>query len=96
MKILDSVWAFKRKRDIRTQEVLKYKARLNVHGGQQQYRVHYFDTYVPVVTWASVRMALILSIINHWKTCQIDFVMAYPHTNIECDLYMKLPAGVET
>eukprot|EP00957_Ditylum_brightwellii_P199574 15213608-Ditylum_brightwellii.AAC.1 len=25
----DSVWAFKQKRDIRTQEVLKYKARLN-------------------------------------------------------------------
>eukprot|EP00957_Ditylum_brightwellii_P145637 11088857-Ditylum_brightwellii.AAC.1 len=40
-------------------------------------------------------MALILSIINRWETRQIDFVMAYPHVDIECNLYMKLPAGVE-
>jgi hypothetical protein len=49
-----------------------------------------------MVTWASVRMALILSIINRWETRQIDFVMAYPHTDMECDLYIKLPAGAET
>eukprot|EP00957_Ditylum_brightwellii_P050348 3818099-Ditylum_brightwellii.AAC.1 len=96
MKILDSVWAFKQKRDIRTREVLKYKARLNVHGEQRQYGVHYFDTYAPVVTWALVRIVLILLIINRWETCQIDFVIAYPHANIECNLYMKLPTGVET
>jgi hypothetical protein len=35
VKVLDSVWAMKRKRDILTRKVLKYKARLNVHGGQQ-------------------------------------------------------------
>ena len=33
-KILDSVWVMKRKRDIMTHKVYKYKARLNVHGGQ--------------------------------------------------------------
>eukprot|EP00957_Ditylum_brightwellii_P176735 13461692-Ditylum_brightwellii.AAC.1 len=70
-------------------------ARLNVHGRQQQYNVHYFDTYTPMVTWTSVMMSLILSIINQWETCQIDFVMAYPHTNIECNLYTKLSFGVE-
>eukprot|EP00957_Ditylum_brightwellii_P140489 10703659-Ditylum_brightwellii.AAC.1 len=48
MQILDSVWAFKQKRDIRIREVLKYKAWLNMHGGQQQYGVLYFDTYAPV------------------------------------------------
>jgi hypothetical protein len=34
MKVLDSVWAMRRKRDILTRKVLKYKARLNVHGEQ--------------------------------------------------------------
>jgi hypothetical protein len=33
VKVLDSVWAMKRKRDILTRKVLKCKARLNVHGG---------------------------------------------------------------
>jgi hypothetical protein len=35
VRVLDLVWAMKRKRDILTRKVLKYKARLNVHGGQQ-------------------------------------------------------------
>ena len=34
-KVLDSVWAMKRKREIMTRKVCKHKARLNVHGGQQ-------------------------------------------------------------
>ena len=36
-KILDSIWSMKRKREIKSQKIIKYKARLNVHGGQQQY-----------------------------------------------------------
>eukprot|EP00957_Ditylum_brightwellii_P081808 6224189-Ditylum_brightwellii.AAC.1 len=55
VKILDSVWAFKKKQDIKTGKVIKYKTRLNVHGGQQQYGVHYFDTYALVVMWSLVR-----------------------------------------
>jgi hypothetical protein len=35
----------KRKRHILTRKVLKYKARLNVHGGgQQEYAVNFFET----------------------------------------------------
>eukprot|EP00957_Ditylum_brightwellii_P170661 12990708-Ditylum_brightwellii.AAC.1 len=60
----------KQKRDIKTREITKYKARLNVHGGQQQYRINYFDTYVPVVTWASVRLILVIAILNAWATRQ--------------------------
>eukprot|EP00957_Ditylum_brightwellii_P144037 10975346-Ditylum_brightwellii.AAC.1 len=52
-KILVAVWAMKQKRDIKTRQVTKYKTRLNVHGGQQEYGINYFDTYVPVVTWTS-------------------------------------------
>ena len=50
-KILDSVWAMKRKRDIKTRKVYKHKACLNIHGGQQQYGIHYTETYSPVVNW---------------------------------------------
>jgi hypothetical protein len=37
VKVLDSVWAMRRKRRIKTKEVYKWKARLNIHGGQQEY-----------------------------------------------------------
>ena len=33
----------------------KWKARLNLHRGQQVLSVHYWDTYTPVVTWHTVR-----------------------------------------
>ena len=95
-KILDSVWAMKRKRDIMTRKVCKYKARLNVHGGQQEFGVNYFQTCSPVVNWFSIRMIMLLSLLNNWSTKQIDFALAYPQVEIECDLHMKLPHGFET
>eukprot|EP00957_Ditylum_brightwellii_P133588 10185446-Ditylum_brightwellii.AAC.1 len=53
-KTLDTVWAMKRKRDIKTRQITNYKARLNVHGEQQQHGINCFDTYAPVVTWALI------------------------------------------
>jgi len=76
-KVLDLVWSMKRKRDICTREVYKWKVRLNIHGGQQEYGIHYTETYSPVVNWSSVRLITILSIINRWYTKQVDFVLAY-------------------
>ena len=39
--ILPAVWQMKRKRDIKTRLVKKYKARLNLDGSRQQKGVHY-------------------------------------------------------
>ncbi len=94
IQILDAIWSMKRKRDIRSQKSMKYKARLNVHGGQQQYRVNCLETYSLVVNWFSVRLILVLSLLYGWSTRQVDFVLAYPQAPIECDLYMKLPKGI--
>jgi Reverse transcriptase (RNA-dependent DNA polymerase) len=30
-----------------------------------------------------------------WYTVQIDFVLAYPQADVECDLFMKIPKGFE-
>ena len=92
-KLLDMVWSMQRKRHIKTQEVYKWKARLNVHGGQQEHGVHYWDTYAPVVTWQTVRFFLILSLLLGWSSRQLDFVMAYPQAPAEMPLYLRLPQG---
>ena len=70
-KLIDMVWSMRRKRRINTQEVYKWKARLNVHGGQQVHGIHYWDTYAPVVTWQTVRFFLILSLILGWQSRQL-------------------------
>jgi Reverse transcriptase (RNA-dependent DNA polymerase)/GAG-pre-integrase domain len=91
--ILPAIWAMRRKRRIDTQEVYKWKARINIHGGKQTKGVNYWDTYAPVATWASIRLVLNMAAVNGWETRQLDFVLAYPQAPVETDLYMEIPAG---
>ena len=92
--VLPSVWAMKRKRDITTRSIKKYKARLNLHGGKQVLGEDFYETYAPVVGWITVRFLMIIASIMKWKTRQIDFVLAYPQADIEQPMYMELPSGV--
>ena len=92
--VLPSVWAMKRKRDIATQAIKKYKARLNLHGGKQVFGEDFYETYAPVVGWMTVRLLLIIAAIMKWRTRQVDFVLAYPQADIEQPMYMELPSGV--
>jgi hypothetical protein len=93
--ILPAVWAMRRKRRIMTGEPYKWKARLNVHGGKQVHGINYWETYAPVIAWTTIRLYLIMALLNKKKTRQIDFVLAYPQADIECDLYMEIPRGFE-
>ena len=54
-KVLPAVWAMKRKRRITTREVYKWKARLNIHGGKQEYGVNYWETYAATLSWPPIR-----------------------------------------
>ena len=85
----------KRKRDIKTQQVYKHKARLNVHGGKQVYGENYFKTFTPVVTWFSIQLLLVLLILNKWHTRQVNFILACTQADIEFTMYMELPTGIE-
>ena len=91
--VLPAVWSMRRKQRIDTRKVYRWKARLTIHGGRQTYGVNYWETYSPVVRWSSIRLILILTLKYHWKTRQLDFVLAYPQAPVECDLYMEIPYG---
>jgi hypothetical protein len=85
----------KKKRYIKTRKVYKRKARLNVHGGQQEFAVNFFEMFSPVVNWFSVRLIFTLSLSSDWSTKQVGFVLAYPQAPIEFDMYMNLPNGIQ-
>ena len=93
IKVLPSVWAMRRKRRIATGEAYKWKARLNLHGGKQEHGVNFWETYAPVISWVTIRLFLVLSGMNKWKTKQVDFVLAFPQADIECPMYMDIPRG---
>jgi hypothetical protein len=84
------------KRDITTNDIKKYKACLNLHGGKQVFGMNYYETYAPVVTWFAIRLLIIIEIIFGWALCQVDFIMAYPQAPVECNMYMDLPQGIKT
>ena len=88
--ILPYVWDMKRKQRIDMSKVYIWKARLNIHGIKQHYELNYWDNFAPVVTWTSIRLILILSIIMGWHTKKIDFVLAYNQDPVECKLFMNI------
>jgi hypothetical protein len=95
-QVVPGVWAMRRKRRITTQEVYKWKARLNLDGSRQIKGVSYWDTYAPVASWSVIRLILTIAIINKWHSKQIDYVQAYPQADAETDnLYMEVPRGFE-
>jgi hypothetical protein len=94
--ILPAVWAIWQKQRITTNEVYKWKASLNVHGGKQVKNVHYWETYSPVVKWSSIQLFLMIAAIKKWYTRQIDFVLTNPQVDIETDMYMEIPRGFKS
>jgi hypothetical protein len=96
IQIVHSVWALRRKCDPTPNKVKSHKARLNLHGRKQVYRMNYFETYAPVVTWFAIRLMIIFRIIFCWALKQVDFVMVHPQATIEMDMYMELPQGIQT
>jgi hypothetical protein len=95
-EVVPSVLAMQRKQDLTTGKVTNHKARLNLHGGKQEFGTNYYKTHVPVVTWFAIRLLIIFGILFDWALHQVDFVMAYPQALIEMDMYIKLPTGIHT
>jgi hypothetical protein len=91
--ILPAVWQMRRKRDIRTREVKKYKARLNIDGSRMQQGIHYDQTYAPVASWKFIRLLLIMVAKNGWYSKQLDYVLAFPQAPVEKEIYMMIPKG---
>ena len=65
-KIFPAVWQMRRKRDIKTQEMKKWKARLNFDGSRMRRGEHYDQLYAPITSWSSIRLALAIATANDW------------------------------
>jgi hypothetical protein len=88
--IIDSTWAFKRKR-YPDGSVKKLKARFVVRGYEQIEGVDYFDTFSPVVQWSTIRLMFVLSIMLGLKTCQVDYTLAFVQAKASPGTYIEMP-----
>jgi Reverse transcriptase (RNA-dependent DNA polymerase) len=59
------------------------KAWFCICGNQQKEGTNYFDTFAPVVSWQTVQLMLILSIVLNLSTKQVDYTAAFVHAPID-------------
>jgi Reverse transcriptase (RNA-dependent DNA polymerase) len=70
--------------------VKKWKGRYCIRGNLQEGD---FETFAPVVSWATVRLFLVLSIMLKWKTVAVDFVSAFMQAPLDEPIWIHLPCG---
>jgi Reverse transcriptase (RNA-dependent DNA polymerase) len=94
MHVLPSVWAFKCKR-FPDGLVRKLKARFCVRGDCQIDGVDVFDTFAPVVSWQTVRLLLILSVVLALATMQVDYTAAFVQAELgeHEEVFVEMPRG---
>ena len=71
--LIPLIWSFRRKRDP-IGNLVKHKARICVHEGKQRFDLDYWKTYATVANWGTIRMVLLLVLINNWVTRQIVYI----------------------
>ena len=95
MNVLPSTWAFKCKR-FPDGSVRKLKGRFCVRGDRQKDGIDYdsSEIYSPVVSWNTVRLLLILSVVLGLQTKQVDYTAAFVHAPIgDLDVFCEMPRG---
>jgi len=91
-RLINSVWSYRRKRTA-DGHLVKHKARLCADGCQQQQGVDFFESYAPVITWTTIRLVLLLSVLLNLHCRQVDFTQAFPQADIDIPVYLRMPAG---
>ena len=89
-KPIPMVWSMKRKRNP-VGEIIKWKARLCAGGHKSVEFIDYWNTYSPVVSWNTVRLLIVMALLNEWHMQSIDFILAFPQAPVKTDIYMKPP-----
>ena len=92
MNVLKSTWVFRIKR-FPSGLIKKFKARFCACGYSQIEGVDVFDTFAPVAKWTTVRLLLMLALELNLTTVQADIELAFPHADVDEEIYVEMPQG---
>jgi hypothetical protein len=91
--IVGCKWVFRIKRNNKN-EIEKYKARLVAQGFSQKYGSDYSETFAPVAKMTSFRILMSIAVQYDLLVEQCDVQTAYLHSELEEEIYMRVPEGI--
>ena len=94
-KMVGCKWIFSIKYNA-DRSVNRYKAHLVAKGFTQSYGIDYEEMSAPVAKLNSVRVILSLAGNLDWPLHQLDIKNAFPNGELEEEVYMNIPLGLET
>jgi Reverse transcriptase (RNA-dependent DNA polymerase)/GAG-pre-integrase domain len=93
-KAIGSRWVFKVKHNA-DGSVERYKGRIVAKGYAQRQGVDYTDTFAPTARFAALRSVIALAAIEDLELESIDISTAFLNGEIDAEVYMEVPEGVE-
>ena len=93
-KLVTTKWVFRPKYDIHG-VIVKYKARLVARGFEQIYGKDFDETYSPVTRLSSLRLLFALATQFELDLQQIDVETAFLNANLQEEVYIEVPQGVQ-
>ena len=94
INVIGSTWALNTKR-FPDGLINKFKARFCAHGDHQLEGVYLFETYAPVVQWATIQLILTLEVLVGLKSKQGDVTAEFLNADVDKgeNIYVETPGG---